>query len=118
MKTTLPDCQGSRQVSQAGPTSAKKKEKSLDTASRYAQFFPVFKVGLACETIDRDEERDGKQQEIVEKMNTKRLRVYYLYTMSRVNACVQLYLTLMLLGFVTVVYRLLDFFIFFLACVW
>ena len=31
--------------------------------------------------IDQDEERDGKQQEIVEKTNTRRLRVYYLYTM-------------------------------------
>ena len=31
-------------------------------------------------------------------------------TMSPVNECVQLFLTLMLLGFVTDVYRLLDFF--------
>ena len=30
----------------------------------------------------------------------------YLYTMSPVNACVQLFSTLMLLGFVTDVYRL------------
>ena len=56
-----------------------------------------------------------KQREIAEKTTTRRLRVYYLYTVSRVNACVQLYLILMLLGFVTVVYRLL---IFFCACVW
>ena len=34
----------------------------------------------------------------------------YLYTMSPVNACVQLFSTLMLLGFVTDVYELLDFF--------
>ena len=41
----------------------------------------IAKVGLVCETIDRDEERDGKQREIVKKTNTRRLRVYYLYTM-------------------------------------
>ena len=72
------------------------------------------KVGLACETRDQDEERDGEQQEIVEKTNTRS----YLYTMPRVNACVQLYLTLMLLGFVTVLCRLLEFYFFFLTCVW
>ena len=71
---------------------------------------PFFaKVGLACETIDRDEERDGKQQEIVEKTNTKEAEsVLVVYHVSCVNACVQLYVTLMLPGFVTVVYRLLD----------
>ena len=68
-------------------------------------------MGLACETIDRDEERDGKQREIVEKTNTRRLSVLPVYHVLCMNACVQLYLTLMLLGFVTVVYRLLDFYL-------
>ena len=32
-------------------------QKSVDKASRYAQFIPILaEVGLACETIDRDEE--------------------------------------------------------------
>ena len=48
----------------------------------------------------RDQERGSKQREIVEKTNTRRLRAYYLHTMSRVKACVKLYLTLMLLVFV------------------
>ena len=49
------------------------------------QTFPFAKVDLICETIDRDEERGGKQQEIVKKKtNTRRLRVYYLYTMPHI----------------------------------
>ena len=88
LKTTeggrsLPDYQGSSLT----------KSKEPDTAARYAQFTRPFpssfeKIGgLACQTIDRDEERDGKQREVVEgeKTNTRRLRVYYLYTMSRVR---------------------------------
>ena len=41
---------------------------------------------LLCESGSslRDEERGGKQREIVEKTNTRRLRVYYLYNMSLV----------------------------------
>ena len=71
------------------PLSQKREESGeLDTASRYVQFTrpSLFaKVGLICETIDRDEERDGKQREIVKKTNTRRLRVYYLYTMPHIS---------------------------------
>ena len=70
------------------PLSQKREESGeLDTASRYVQFTrpSLFaKVGLICETIDRDEERGGKQQEIVKKTNTRRLRVYYLYIMPHI----------------------------------
>ena len=54
----------------------------LDMASRYAQSFPFLrnKSGSGL----RDEKRGGKQREIVEKANERRLRVYYLYTMSLV----------------------------------
>ena len=68
---------------------SQKREESgeIDTASWYVQFTrpSLFaKVGLICETIDRDEERDGRQREIVRKTYTSRLRVYYLYTMPHI----------------------------------
>ena len=85
---SLPEYQGSRQVSQASPTFAKKGGVRLAghgfTVCAVHQTFPFAKVGLICETIDRDEERGGKQQEIVKKTNTRRLRVYYLYTMPHI----------------------------------
>ena len=93
------------------PLSQKREESSeLDTASRYVQFTrpSLFaKVGLICETIDRDEERDGKQREIVKKTNIRRLRVYYLYTMPHICFCIE--------SIVTVVYTLFKF-IFQRAC--
>ena len=70
------------------PLSQKREESGeLDMASLYVQFTrpSLFaKVGLICETIDQDEERDGKQREIVRKTNTRRLRVYCLYTMLHI----------------------------------
>ena len=66
---SLADYQGSRQVRKPDPLLQKREESGeLDMASWYTQFtrrFPFW--GLACETIDRDKERDGiKQGEIVE----------------------------------------------------
>ena len=82
LKTTegerwLPGYQGSRlSLTKARPTSARKRKKEKTghcfTACAVHQTLPFFeKVGLACETADRGEERDGKQREIVEKTNTR-----------------------------------------------
>ena len=57
----------------ARPTSAKKEKTGHGfTVCAVHQTLPFFeKVGLACETADQGEERDGKQREIVEKTNTQ-----------------------------------------------
>ena len=62
-------------------------------------FFCESGSGLQDYTIhvDRDKERDSKQQKIVEKTNTRRLSVLPVYNVSCVNACVQLHLTLIFL---------------------
>ena len=92
------------ETSLASQTHFRKKGKSLVNASRYAQFtrpLPFLRKWIWLARLDRDEERDGKQREIVEKTNTRRLRVSLpVYYASCENACVQLYLTLILLGFV------------------
>ena len=64
------------------------------------------KVGLICETIDRDEERDGKQREIAceEDEHQEAESVLPVYHASFMNACVSV-----LESIVTVVYTLLKF---------
>ena len=67
------------------------------------QILPFFeKVGLACETIDRGEERDGKQREIKNRGEDEHQEAESVLPLPcLVNGCVQLFLILMLLGFVT-----------------
>ena len=81
----ISEYQESRQVSQARPTSAKREESGeLDKASRYAQFTKPFPFLRKCMGLETRKEPDGNQREIVEKANTRSLRVYYLYTMPHV----------------------------------